>query len=144
MAHRFFVCAFLRFMNISAAEYQSNKGMSSKSERPQKTFFFERPDGSTFSVNEAEAWNVYTGKNQIVGFQTVRPKLIGVSDGSKVAQAIIEAKEIFKTEGFEKAQQRVKQGHEEEIESARGHIEKPRNFDMVDSRGNPVRLQDLQ
>lgn len=101
-----------------------------KLEKPQKTFFFERQDGSIISVGEQEAWNLHARKNQVIGQDIPKPKLIGVSDGMKVHQAIKEAHEIFRTDS-EAAQERVRRGHDEELEAARGHIILPRNFDKM-------------
>lgn len=101
-----------------------------KLEKPQKTFFFERHDGSIISVGEQEAWGLYARKNQVIGQDIPKPKLIGVSDGLKMHEAISEAHKIFRTDP-EAAQARIRKGHEEELEVARGHIIKPRNFDKM-------------
>lgn len=112
-------------------------------ERPQKTFFFEREDGSRFFVGEREAWAVFKNHNQIIGQPRARTKLVGVSNGMKFHNAVAEAHQMYLTDP-EGAKARIKQGEEEEWEAAKGNIEHPRNFDTIDERGQPVRIQDLQ
>lgn len=97
---------------------------------PKLTFFFERHDGTIISAGEQEASNLYYKKNQVVGFDIPKPKLIGVSDGSLMYQAVKEAHEIYKTDQ-DKAVERIRQGHADELEKARGNIIKPRNFDKM-------------
>lgn len=113
-------------------------------DQPVKTWFFEKSNGSIVSVQEAEAWRIWSGKNQIVGQQVARPKLIGVSDGKLYFKALVEAREVAKAEGLEKAQERIRQGYQEEIESARGNIVAPRNFDTIGNNGDAVRVSDLR
>lgn len=105
---------------------------------PQKTFFFERHDGSIISVNEPEAWRIINGRIQAYLRYPI-PKLIGVSDGSTFQKALFEARELGKTD-VELAKERVRKGYQEELEAARGHIEQPRNFDIIDKYGQPTRL----
>lgn len=99
-----------------------------KLEQPKKTFFFERHDNSIISVGETEAWNLYARKNQVIGFEIPRPKLIGTSDGKLMYQAIQEAHKLF-AEDPEKSFARIRQGEKEELEAARGNIIPPRNMD---------------
>jgi hypothetical protein len=107
-------------------------------EPPQKTFFFERKDGSVFPTDERDAWRIINGRNQtyIVGD---KPKLIGVSDGKLFHQAVMEAHEMFEKDP-EGAKQRIKDGQQEEQDFARGKIEMPRDFDKIDNTGNPTKL----
>lgn len=99
-----------------------------KLEQPKKTFFFERHDGSVISVGETEAWNLYARKNQVIGVEIPRPKLIGVSDGKMMYQAVQDAHKLF-AEDPEKAFERLRKGEQEELEAARGKITLPRNMD---------------
>jgi len=112
-------------------------------EPPKKIFFFEREDGSIFHVGEREAWAVYKGHNQTVGISRPRLKLVGVSNGMKFHEAVIEAHELNRTNP-QAALERIKKGENDEWEAAKGHIEIPRDFDTVDERGRPVRIQDLR
>lgn len=114
-----------------------------KLEQPQPTFFFERSDGTTFAAQETEAWGIYIGKNQILGFRVDRPKLIGTSDGKKMYQAILEAHQLADTNA-EKAKERIRQGYEEELAAAKGHIIVPRNMDTIGRNGQPTRIENLQ
>lgn len=101
-----------------------------KLEKPQKTFFFERHDGSVISVGEREAWNIYNNRNQVVGWLIPKPKLIGVSDGMKMYEAVKKAHEVFVTNPDE-AQNILRQGNVDELEAARGNIVAPRNADKM-------------
>lgn len=118
--------------------------MNDKIESPQKTFFFEREDGTIFGVNESAAWHIYSGKSQTIGLRVARHKLVGTSNGRIVSEAIREARAIFNTEGLEKAQDHIRKAHELEIEESKKHPEAPRNFDTMDNSGRPVRISDLQ
>lgn len=113
-------------------------------EPPQKTFFFERPDGSIVPTNEREAWDLIKTGPKIIGQRLLPYKLVGVSDGTKFHQAVMEAHQMFK-EGkpMNEIQARMKQGEAEEFELAKGKIEMPRDFDVIDKNRNPVNLAAL-
>ena len=101
-----------------------------KLEQPQRTFFFERHDGSIIAVNEREAWSIYNNRNQMLGVRYERPKLIGTSEGLKMFQAVKESHELFKTDQTQ-AIARLKTGEQEELEAARGNIVPPRDMDKM-------------
>ena len=103
-------------------------------EPPQKTYFFERKNGSTFACTEKEAWNCIRNK----WF-----KLIGVSDGKVFAEATKEAVALHKEGKIAEAKTRLLKGQDDELEAARGHIEKPRNFERVDPSGNPFDMNQV-
>jgi hypothetical protein len=109
-----------------------------KVEPPEKTFFFERHDGSIISVKEPEAWRIVTGRNQAYLRYPI-PKIIGVSDGTTFRNAVLEAQELAKTD-LEAAKARIRKGYDDELAAARGHVESPRNFDVVDKTGQPTRI----
>lgn len=101
-----------------------------------RTYFFERPDGSRVCAEEKEAWSLYSRSPQILGVRTYPFKFLGSSDGSKYQQAIRESKEIFTTTGdLEKAQARLRQGEEEEFAQAKGVMIPPPNMDRMDLKG---------
>ena len=131
-------------MEFSSPPLQTKKGIADKIESPQKTFFFERSDGSIFCTNEEEAWAIYSGKNQVIGFRPAIPKLIGTSDGKITNQATLEAKEIFQKEGLAKAQEHIRTAQGLELESARKTIIPPRNFDTIGNKGQPVNMSELR
>lgn len=131
-------------MNFSTPPLETTKSMNHKVDAPQKTFFFEREDGTVFGVNEQAAWNIYSGKAQVIGFRNKQPKLVGTSNGMIVNNSLMQAKVIFETEGIEKAQAYLRQAQELEIEEAKKHPEAPRNFDTMDNSGRPVRISDLR
>lgn len=101
-----------------------------KLEQPKQTFFFERHDGSIIAVGEQEASNLYYKKNQVVGFDIPKPKLIGVSNGKTTYEAIKEAHQIFRDDP-DKAMDRIRKGQADELEIARGNIIIPKNFDKM-------------
>ena len=109
-------------------------------EGAQKTFFFERHDGSTFSCQEREAWALLNNPPKVLGPRQNPPKLIGVSDGTRFALAVKESHALFKEGKQEEALARLRAGHQEEFEVGIGHIEMPKNFDIIDSRGLPINL----
>lgn len=119
--------------------------------RPQKTWFFQKEDKSIVALQEAEAWRLYSGKNQMIGLRRPRTEIIGVGSGEIYHKAVVEAVQIAKQVGAESGkeagvkagQEHIRKGYAAEIEAAMGHIERPRNFDMVDRYGNPTTLQDL-
>lgn len=98
-----------------------------KVEPNQKTYFYERSDGSVICVQAQEAWKLHKK----------RFKQVGVSDGTKFRQAIAESQEIFHREGLAAAQARIKKGEQEELEAARGRYEVPPNADKM---GNGAHL----
>lgn len=131
-------------MDFNSPPLETKKGMSDKSYRPERTFFFQRENGSIFSVGEAEAWSIYTGKLQTVGIRNIPPKLIGTSDGLIFNKAVQEAREIFKVSGIEAAQAHIRQGHSAELEEAKKHPQKPRDFSSVGLNGQPVNISELK
>lgn len=118
--------------------------MRNKIENPQKTYFFERFDGSTICVQEVEANNLLKGRGKVIGPVQARPKLIGVSDGTKFHQAVTEAHALHAEGKIKEALARLKQGEQEELEAARGHLERPRDFDFIDMHRNPVNLRTMR
>lgn len=110
----------------------------------ERAFFFQREDGSTFYVNEVTAWSLLSKGTQHLGSGVKRHKYIGQSDGTAYAQALSEATVLFKTEGIENAQKRLKEGVQQELENAKLNTRLPRNFDEVDLRGNPIKLSELR
>lgn len=130
-------------MNFDSPALETKKGISDKLYPPEKTFFFERANGSVFSTGEAEAWIIYTGKSQTVGVRTIPPKLIGTSDGQLFHKAVQEAKQIGKMEGFEKAQEHIRFGYELELEEARKHPQRPKDHSAVGLNGRPVNMDGI-
>jgi hypothetical protein len=111
-----------------------------KLETPQKVYFFERFDGSVICVQEQEANTLLKGRIKVLGPQNAKPKLIGVSDGMKFYQAVQEAHALHREGKTAEALQRLRDGETEELEAARGHIERPRDFDAIDTNRNPVNI----
>lgn len=105
---------------------------------PHTTFFYEKPDGTIFMAEEAEAWRLAANRNQVLGRLSIPYKQVGVSDGHLFSKAVQEAQQIFMEKGLEAAQERLRRGEKEELEFARGHFQKPRNFDRIDTGGIPV------
>lgn len=100
-------------------------------ETVQTVFFYQRPDGSIIHAAEREAWQIHTS---LKGWA----KQYGVSDGVIFQKAVQESRDIFKTQGLEKAQERVRKGIAEEQEAAKGHYQVPRNHTWTDREGQPV------
>ena len=122
-----------------------NKVTPNAVEPAQDTYFFERPDGSIIPTTEREAWDIMKNRQRIVGQRTVPFKLIGVSDGTKFRQAVLETHDMFK-EGkpMTEIQARLRLGEQEELAAARGNIRPPRNWDTIDKNRQPVNLSQLR
>jgi len=59
-------------------------------------------------------------------------------------QAVKDAHALHREGKVEEALKRLKEGEDEELEAARGHIEMPRNFDVIDTNRNPINLRSLR
>lgn len=100
-------------------------------ENAQPIYFFERENGTVVCAQGKEAWNLYSRKPQIVGVETRRPKLIGMSDGSIFRQAIIDSQTIFKEKGLAAAQDHIREAQNKELEKARLNKVAPPNADKI-------------
>ncbi len=78
--------------------------------QPKFTFFFERiTDKEIVPVDsEDAAWEMYKRNGRDYRF-------LGRTDGKVMLKAVQEAQQIFKAEGLEKAQERIRQGQQEEF-----------------------------
>lgn len=86
---------------------------------PEKTFFFERPNGTTFACStEEEACIIYQQK----WF-----KFIGQSDGAIFHAALIDLS--TRTPAVEEAQRVLREAEKKELEVARLNKVPPRNVD---------------
>ena len=126
-------------MNETELVAPGNNIQANKVEPAQKTFFFERWDGSIISVSEREAWGIMKNRQSVVGLYVPPPKLIGVSDGKIYQKAVLEAHALHKTGRIhEDVAAVLRKGWNDELEAARGHLERPRDFDTIDKRGAPI------
>lgn len=114
-------------MEFTGNEKPLVAGLNAKAQELQikKTYFYEMPTGKIEAVEAKEAWEL----------RKKGMKQIGVSDGQSYAKAIKESQQIFKLQGLEMAQERLRKGFEEELELAKGHYEVPPNNDVF---GNGV------
>lgn len=117
--------------------------MDDKNQPIERVYFFQREDGGMIYVGAREAWNLWRGRQQIIGFERPRLKYVGSSDGEKFRQALLASKDAFATGGLEAAQEALRKGVDEELEAARLNTAPPPNFDEVDERGNPVNIKTL-
>lgn len=109
-------------------------------EPAEKTYFFQRHDGSIINVKEQEAWNLLKKRQPVLGLYVQPPKLIGVSNGTLFRKAVEEAHALHAEGKVDEAVQRIRDGEKEELASAMGKIEMPRNFDTIDQNRRPVNL----
>jgi len=109
-------------MEYTEEAKESNININTKVQelKANKTYFYEMPSGNIEPVEAVEAWGLYKKK----------AKQIGCSDGTTYRTALKEAQQLMKTEGIEKAQERLRKGLAEELEVARGNIEIPPNNDV--------------
>lgn len=113
-------------------------------EEAKKTYFFERHDGSIIHVQESEAHQMLKNRQTIVGQYVPPPKLIGVGNGVIFQKAVLEAHALHQEGRTEEALARLRQGEKDELEAARGHIERPRNFDAIDQYRRPIDIGGLK
>lgn len=130
-------------MNFGGPEKPLFVSLTNNIPPPEEIYFYERSDGSIVALNEREAWNSSKIQN-LSGNIDKKFKQIGVSDGTIYNKAIEEAREIFTTSGLKASQERIRKGYMDELEAARGHFKKPRNFEAVDLSGDVVNMKSLQ
>lgn len=111
-----------------------------KIEEARKTFWFQRFDGSVFCTYEEEAWKILNGRIKRLGPVTMPPRLVGVSDGTIYRDAVVAAHKFHSEGKMEEAQQSLREGYNKEYESGLGKLVMPRNFDIIDERGNPTNI----
>lgn len=119
-------------------------GFSNKVEDVRKIYFFQKENGEVFAVqSDEEAWQLWNRRNQIIGKETDRIKLIGTGDGRIFNQAILESRELFKESGLEAAQERIRKGEQDELDACRGTIIPPPNMDYYGSGADYLRTHGL-
>lgn len=102
-------------------------------ETPRKTWFYERPNGSVVAVQADEAWAIHNNRSRAyTGF-----KQVGCSDGTKYFQAVMDSRDLLRSQGLAAAQERLRRGFDEELEAARGKYEVPPDTDVKWPGGNP-------
>lgn len=85
----------------------------------QKTYFYERSDGSIFDCRAREAEAAHK-----------KFKQVGVSDGTRAAQIIADLQKNYKKFPWKKIQEEMRRAWSEELEIARGHFENPPSFNL--------------
>ena len=85
-------------------------------QQKRRIFFYERPNGSIFDVDEKNAWKIHA-----------KFKQVGVSDGSKQAAMLIEIQKKAKTLTPEQVNSMLRQALDAEIEAARGNFVVPQD-----------------
>lgn len=126
-------------------EVQPLKGVQpNKVENAVPVFFFEKGNGEVIFTKEAEAWRIFSNKNQVLGSAKDRLKFVGKSSGIKYQVAVVEAQAMLNEKGLAVAQAHLKKAVDEEYEEAKLNKVPPRNFDTVGSNGAPIRLSDLR
>lgn len=109
--------------------------------RAQRTYFFQREDGTIITADDASAWSIYSGKNQVIGEVKPKPKYIGQTDGTTYYKAVMEAQKVFKEKGFDASRDIMLQAEQESFEESKKNTTPPRNFDAIDRHGNPINLR---
>lgn len=87
----------------------------------------ERENGSIEAVDETGAWHMLHPAKVING-RAPRYKIIGVSFGEPYAKAVEEA---MKMSDMEEKKVHIRKGFDEALAEARGHIEYPRDPNML-------------
>lgn len=86
---------------------------------PEKTFFFERPNGTTFACSTEEEASII--------YQQKWFKFVGQSDGVQFYNALKEL--ATRTPAIEEAQRVIREAEKAELEIARLNKTPPRNVD---------------
>lgn len=91
---------------------------------PRKIFFYQRPDGSVFDVDEKDAWKIHKAFKQW-----------GVSDGKVHSETLAKIKRESKTITREQVEHLLRESLNAEIEAAKGNFVEPMNT-SVETFGN--------
>lgn len=106
-------------------------GMSARSDDINRVYFFERSDGQILAVEEVEAWNLYSRRQQVLGRnKRMEFKLVGTGDGNIYREALSQARIAGQTD-IKVAQDIIRKGQADELEACRGKIIPPRNMDTM-------------
>ncbi len=119
---------------------QANVG---KIEETQRTYFFERDNGTTFFTTGREAWSLIKRPTKVMKKETKRMKFLGSSNGQIFQKAVRDSHKVFREQGLSVAQEVIRKGESDELEAARGNMVYPPNYDMVDRGGNPINIASL-
>lgn len=116
-------------------------------ETPQRTYFFERHDGSVIALQEREAWAMMKHPGKSLGPIQAPPKFIGSSDGVIYRDAVAAARVIYDANGGvydEACRELLLKAEKDEMAKARGNMVMPRDFDTIDKNGLPINLATLR
>lgn len=102
------------------------------------TFFFERGEGEFIAVSANEAWNIYSGKNQVIGRQPMPWRYVGRTDGKVYLEYVKKSHQILPVEGLKAAQDILEEGLKAEYELSKKDTRPPPNFDVMDGNGMPI------
>ncbi len=101
--------------------------------QPKFTYFFERLSNREVIPMDSEdaAWDTYKRNRDF--------RFLGRTDGRLMLQAVKEAQIIFKAEGLQKAQERIRAGQQEEIDRCEQDKTPPNNRDVFGNGANEIR-----
>jgi len=109
-----------------------------KKEERHLLYWFQKDDGSVFSANEKEAWEILNGRIRIMN-EKVKHKYLGVSNGEVYWEGIKKLPEITKTEGIEKGAEYIRELNRLECQSADPN-RRPRNMDRMGFNGQVANI----
>lgn len=112
-------------------------GMSEKFEPAQAVFFLEGSDGNMIYVGNNDAWELLSGRIQVLGSGKKTFKLIGTGNGKIFSQYRAEAQKLGQ-EDIKKAQEHLKAGVQAELEACRGNIIMPINPDKMGNGASQI------
>lgn len=111
--------------------------MSEKFEPAQAVFFLEGSDGNMIYVGNNDAWELLSGRIQVLGSGKKTFKLIGTGNGKIFSQYRAEAQKLGQ-EDIKKAQEHLKAGVQAELEACRGNIIMPINPDKMGNGASQI------
>jgi hypothetical protein len=100
---------------------------------PQRTFFYERRDGSIIAMSEEEAG--LTGKFF---------RLLGVSDGQEYSRRITEIQKNLANLSVEDVHRLTKEAFQAELDIAKQTVERPRDMNKTGLEGESLRGNKLE
>lgn len=103
------------------------------------SYFFKKSDGYFISVDAKNAWNILSGKNQIIGKQKEPWEYVGRSSGQHYIDAANELRKNFNTMKIDDFKAGLEKALVEEYEIAKKDPTLPPNYDVIDRNGMPIR-----
>lgn len=104
------------------------------------SYFFKKSDGYFISVDAKNAWNILSGKNQIIGRQKEPWEYVGRSSGQHYIDRANELRKNFYNMKLDDFKVELEKALVEEYEIAKKDPTPPPNYDMIGQDGMPFNM----